>query len=131
MASSYVCDGNLIALLERRHFYLISLYCNLYVCTLVTIFNRWLLSKDMIKEVLLVFHWLTFRIVYTVYIYVCMYVYTYIHIYYILILCMYIFTYILLHSHLTSTRFKHYMSWIVYNYLYYTSHSSFSGTSNM
>ena len=38
------------------------------ICTLVTIFNWWLCSKDvklrvLIKEVLVVFHWLTFRII--------------------------------------------------------------------
>ena len=42
-------------------------YNYIVICTLVTIFNWWLSSKDMklrvlIKEVLVVFHWLTFRI---------------------------------------------------------------------
>ena len=59
MALSYVCDGDLGALLDWRHSYLIPL---------VTISNWWLSSKDMklrvlIKEVLVVFHWLTFRII--------------------------------------------------------------------
>ena len=43
-------------------------YHYIVICTLVTIFNWWLSSKDMklrvlIKEVLVVFHWLTFRII--------------------------------------------------------------------
>ena len=42
-------------------------YHYIVICTLVTIFNWWLSSKDMklrvlTKEVLVVFHWLTFRI---------------------------------------------------------------------
>ena len=46
----------------------ILIWCHYTViCTLVTIFNWWFSSKDMklrvlIKEVLVVFHWLTFRI---------------------------------------------------------------------
>ena len=41
-------------------------YHYIVICTLVTIFNWWLSSKDMklwvlIKELLVVFHWLTFR----------------------------------------------------------------------
>ena len=44
-------------------------YHYILICTLVTIFNWWLSSKDMklwvlIKEVLVVFHWLTFRVIY-------------------------------------------------------------------
>ena len=44
-------------------------YHYIVICMLVTIFNRWLSSKDMklrvlIKEVLVVFYWLTFRIIY-------------------------------------------------------------------
>ena len=43
-------------------------YHYIVICTLVTIFNWWLSSKDiklwvLIKEVLVVFHWLTFRII--------------------------------------------------------------------
>ena len=43
-------------------------YHYIVICMLVTIFNWWLSSKDMklrvlIKEVLLVFHWLTFCII--------------------------------------------------------------------
>ena len=43
-------------------------YHYIVICTLVTIFNLWLSSKDMklqvlIKEVLAVFHWLTFPII--------------------------------------------------------------------
>ena len=42
------------------------------ICMLVTIFNWWLSSNDMklrvlIKELLVVFHWLTFRIIYNIY----------------------------------------------------------------
>ena len=58
-------------------------YHYIVICTLVTIFNWWLSSKDMklrvlIKEVLVVFHWLAFRIIYIIYIYeiyvsVCLY----------------------------------------------------------
>ena len=67
MALSYVCDADLGAFLDWRHSYLIPLYC-----MLVTIFNWWLFSKDMkrrvlIKEVLVLFHWLTFRIIYNIY----------------------------------------------------------------
>ena len=43
-------------------------YQYIVICTLVAIFNWWLSSKDMklrvlIKEVLVVFYWLTFRII--------------------------------------------------------------------
>ena len=43
-------------------------YHDIVICTLATIFNWWLSSKDMklqvlIKEVLVVFHWLPFRII--------------------------------------------------------------------
>ena len=43
-------------------------YHYIVICTLVTTFNWWLSSKDMkfrvlIKEVLVVFHWLTLRII--------------------------------------------------------------------
>ena len=49
-------------------------YCYIVICTLVIIFNWWLSSKNMklrvlIKEVLVVFQWLTFRIIY-IYIYI-------------------------------------------------------------
>ena len=48
-------------------------YHYIVICTFVTIFNWWLSSKDMklwvlIKEVLVVFHWLTVRYIY-IYIY--------------------------------------------------------------
>ena len=54
-------------------------YHYIVICTFVTIFNWWLSSKDMklrvlIKEVLVVFHWLTFRIKYKC-IFVNMYIY--------------------------------------------------------
>ena len=58
-------------------------YHYIVICKLVTISNWWLSSKDMklwvlIKEVLLVFHWLTFCIIY-----IYMYIYIYIYIIYI------------------------------------------------
>ena len=48
---------------------ILTWYHYIVICTLVTIFNWWLSSKDMklrvlIKEVLVVFYWLTFRIIY-------------------------------------------------------------------
>ena len=66
---------SLSAPLEWCHSNLIALYCNLYVSN---IFNWWLSSKDMklqvlIKEALVVFHWLTFRIMY-IYIYIYIYI---------------------------------------------------------
>ena len=49
-------------------------YHYIVICTLVTIFNWWLSSKEMklrvlIKEVLGVFHWIRFRIIY-IYMYI-------------------------------------------------------------
>ena len=65
--------------------------CTFTICTLA-IFNSWLSSKDMklrvlIKEVLVVFYWLTFRIIY-IYIYIFIfyiYIYIYIFIFYIIL----------------------------------------------
>ena len=60
-------------------------YHYIVICTLVTILNWWLSSKDMklrvlIKEVLVVFHGLTFRIIY-----IYIYIYIYNILYYIII----------------------------------------------
>ena len=73
MALSYVCDRDLGDLLDWRHSYLIPdviliWYHYIVICTLVTIFNWWLSNKNMklrvlIKEVLVVFYWLAFRII--------------------------------------------------------------------
>ena len=54
-------------------------YHYIVICTLVTIFNWWLSSKDMklrvlLEEALVVFHWLEFRIIY---IYICIYIHIY------------------------------------------------------
>ena len=94
-------------------------YHYIIIWTLVTIFNWWLSSKDiklrvLLKEALVVFHWLTFRIIqlcslasghralfwckrqlknYCIYIYI--FIYTYIHIY--------IYTHTHTHTH-THTR---------------------------
>ena len=71
-------------------------YHYIVISTLVPIFNWWLSSKDMklrvlIKEVLAVFHWLTFRIIY-IYIYIYI-IYIYIYIMYIYIYYIYIYIY--------------------------------------
>ena len=60
-------------------------YHYIVICTLVTMFNWWLSCKDIklrvfIKEELVVFHWLTFSIIYahkyyTSYIYMQLYIY--------------------------------------------------------
>ena len=65
MALPYVCDGDQGALLEWLHYYLIPY---IVICTVVTISNWWFSSKDMklrvlIKEALVVFHWLTLCII--------------------------------------------------------------------
>ena len=62
MASRYERDGDLNVFLEWRHS---NLSHFIVVCILVTIFNCWLSIKVMelrilIKEELVVFHWLTF-----------------------------------------------------------------------
>ena len=79
-------------------------YHYIVICTLVTMFNWWLSCKDIklrvfIKEELVVFHWLTFSIIYahkyyTLYIYMQLYIYIYyIYMYYIY-LYIYIYMYI-------------------------------------
>ena len=86
-------------------------YHYIVICTLVTMFNWWLSCKGIklrvfIKEELVVFHWLTFSIIYahkyyTLYIYMQLYIYIlYIYVLYIFIY-IYIYVYILykLHSH--------------------------------
>ena len=65
MALPYVCDGDQGALLEWLHYYLIPY---IVICTVVTISNWWFSSKDiklrvLIKEALVVFHWLTLCII--------------------------------------------------------------------
>ena len=72
-------------------------YHYIVICTLVTIFNWWLSSKEMklrvlIKEVLIVFYWLTLRIIcryiYVIYMFIYVsisifYIYYYIYIYFL------------------------------------------------
>ena len=131
MALSYVLDGDLGAPWIEV---ILIWYHYIVICTLVTIFNRWLSSKDMklrvlIKEVLVVFHWLTFRIIllcslasghralflvqdttqellymyiYIYYIYISLYIYIKIYIYihiYIYIYNIYIWIYIYIYIH--------------------------------
>ena len=71
MALSYVCDGDTGDLLDWRHSYLIPLYCNLYVANNFQLmkFHEDMKLRVLIKEVLVVFHWLPFRIIY-IYIYI-------------------------------------------------------------
>ena len=114
MALSYVLDGDLGAPWIEV---ILIWYHYIVICTLVTIFNGWLSSKDMklqvlIKEVLIVFHLLTFRILL-----LCslasghralflvqettqelLYIYIYLHIYVYMYIYIYIYIYIVEHK---------------------------------
>ena len=64
MALSYVCDRDLGTLLRWCHSCLMLLYCNLYVsnnCQLISSTDMKL--RVLIKEALVVFNWVTFRII--------------------------------------------------------------------
>ena len=73
-------------------------YHYIVICTLVTMFNWWLSCKDIklrvfIKEELVVFHWLTFSIIYA-HKYYTSYIYMQLYIYILYINVLYIFIYI-------------------------------------
>ena len=79
-------------------------YHYIVIGTLVTIFNWWLSSKDMklrilIKEMLVVFHWLTFRIIS-----INIYIYIYIYIIYILYMYIYIHIYIYIYIYIYNKQ---------------------------
>ena len=102
-------------------------YYYIVICTLVTIFNRWLSSKDMklrvlIKKVLVVFHWLTFRVIY---IYISIYIVAMYHLefaYFINFQWMLIFYYIimifLLHAYSFRILLKNLLMLILFELTY-------------
>ena len=79
-------------------------YHYIVICTLVTMFNWWLSCKDIklrvfIKEELVVFHWLTFSIIYA-HKYYTLYIYMQLYIYIIYICIIYIYLYIYIYMYI-------------------------------